>query len=37
LNTQIESIFDSLEDLDERVEKLEEAGAIDHLEESGLV
>jgi len=37
LNTQIESIFDSLEDLDERVEKLEEAWAIDHLEESGLV
>ena len=37
LNTQIESIFDSLEDLDERVEALEEAGAIDHLEESGLV
>jgi len=37
LNTQIESIFSQLEDLDERVEKLEEAWAIDHLEESGLV
>ena len=37
LNTQIVSIFDELADLDERVEKLEEADAIDHLEESGLV
>ena len=37
LNTQIVSIFEQLADLDERVEKLEEAGAIDHLEESGLV
>lgn len=37
LNTQIVSIFDELADLDERVEALEEAGAIDHLEESGLV
>lgn len=37
LSTQIDTIFSQLEDLDERVEKLEEAWAIDHLEESGLV
>lgn len=37
LNTQIVSIFDELADLDGRVEALEEADAIDHLEESGLV
>lgn len=37
LSTQIESIFSSLADLDERVEALEEADAIDHLEESWLV
>ena len=37
LNTEIQSIFSQLADLDERVEHLEEADAIDHLEESGLV
>lgn len=37
LNTEVQTIFTQLEDLDERVEHLEEADAIDHLEESGLV
>ena len=37
LKTDIDSIFASIEDLDERVEALEEAGAIDHLEEMALV
>lgn len=36
-NTEVESIFEQLSDLDERVEHLEEAWAIDHLEESGVV
>ena len=37
LKTDINSIFASIEDLDERVEALEEVGAIDHLEEMALV
>ena len=37
LNTEIESLFSQVSDLDERVEHLEEADAIDHLEESGIV
>jgi len=37
LDTEIQSLFSSVDDLDERVEALEEADAIDHLEESGLV
>jgi len=37
LKTDIDSIFASIEDLDERVDALEEAGAIDHLEELELV
>lgn len=37
LSTEIDSIFAQLEDLDQRVDKLEAADAIDHLEERALV
>lgn len=37
LNTAIESLTSQIDDLDTRVEALEEAWAIDHLEESALV
>lgn len=37
LNTLIQQNIEDIEDLDERVEALEEAGAIDHLEESAVV
>ena len=37
LSTEIDSIFAAIDDLDERVDKLEAADAIDHLEERALV
>lgn len=37
LNTQIQSLFADVDDLDERVEALEDKWAIDHLEQSGIV
>ena len=37
LKTDIDSIFASIEDLDERVDALEEAAAIDHLEKRAIV
>ena len=37
LSTEIDSIFAAIDDLDQRVDKLEAADAIDHLEERALV